>query len=449
MADYRCSKCGLVLEHIGVPPAIRMAQMYGQIVNTSSDQVPAEVRSDPYLYRGFYCRACNSAFCPSCSNMQGEICTGCGSRQLMPAYRPLLMRLGAKIEATQATLRQPSNQPAVRQPSGQPSGREPSASPRKKAVSVGTPVTPADDLTTSIRSIQDLPWPDLCVVCGAESVSQRLPLWGRVEGREVLVPMCATHAAAWPRRRAVIGAVQTVVAWVTYSVAAGTAWIAISSLRPVLTWWVRWPVGLGAGFISWIVAALGLSILLDRAGIGRSPVEFRGVEAQSGSTRIRIVNAEVRNAMRRAMADHPVDTVAPAAPWAALWPPVEPLKNAAAASPYRQRLQREMQALPAAGEQGIRKAFANLGNDTRHWVHRARRCEGAADAIRDFLLALLAAYEAARTVEGVEFQPSPRGNFIAAPNLGVDIVLPQVVVPIVVLRRDESRYCCLYFRPED
>jgi hypothetical protein len=95
-----------------------MAQMYGQVVNTGSEQVPDQVKSDPYLYRGLYCRACNRVFCPSCSNMQGEVCPGCGGRQLMPAYRPLLMRLSAQIEATQATPRQSDNQAAAPQPKG-------------------------------------------------------------------------------------------------------------------------------------------------------------------------------------------------------------------------------------------------------------------------------------------------------------------------------------------
>jgi hypothetical protein len=87
-----------VLEEIGIPPQIQMLQMYKQVVNIGSREVPEEIKNDPYLYRGFFCPNCNKAFCPQCSHMQGEICPECGQSGLMPAYRPLLK----KIVQTQA-----------------------------------------------------------------------------------------------------------------------------------------------------------------------------------------------------------------------------------------------------------------------------------------------------------------------------------------------------------
>ena len=93
MSTYSCSKCNKVLEEIGIPPQIQMLQMYKQVVNIGSAEVPEDIKSDPYLHRGFFCPNCNKAFCPQCSNMQGEICPECGQRGLMPAYRPLLKKI--------------------------------------------------------------------------------------------------------------------------------------------------------------------------------------------------------------------------------------------------------------------------------------------------------------------------------------------------------------------
>jgi len=93
MSTYRCSKCNKVLEEIGIPPQIQMVQMFKHVVNIGSTEVPEEIKNDPYLYRGFFCPNCNKAFCPQCSHMQGEICPECGQRVLMPAYRPLLIKI--------------------------------------------------------------------------------------------------------------------------------------------------------------------------------------------------------------------------------------------------------------------------------------------------------------------------------------------------------------------
>jgi tetratricopeptide (TPR) repeat protein len=93
MIVYRCSKCNKVLEEIGIPPQIQMLQMYKQVVNVGSTEVPEEIKKDPFLYRGFYCSACNMVFCPSCSNMQYEHCPSCRRPGLLPGYRPLLKRI--------------------------------------------------------------------------------------------------------------------------------------------------------------------------------------------------------------------------------------------------------------------------------------------------------------------------------------------------------------------
>jgi hypothetical protein len=93
MNTYCCSKCNKELEKIGIPPEIQMLQMYKQVVNIGSTEVPEEIKNNPYLYKGFFCPSCNKAFCPQCSNMQGAICPECGQRGLMPAYRPLLKKI--------------------------------------------------------------------------------------------------------------------------------------------------------------------------------------------------------------------------------------------------------------------------------------------------------------------------------------------------------------------
>ena len=103
MPNIKCSKCRKVLEEIGVPPQIQMMQMYKQVVNIGSEQVPEEIKNDPFLYRGFFCTACNKVFCPHCSNMQREVCPVCGQRRLMPAYRPLLKNVKA-VSATRMSL---------------------------------------------------------------------------------------------------------------------------------------------------------------------------------------------------------------------------------------------------------------------------------------------------------------------------------------------------------
>ena len=94
MAAIQCNNCNKVLEEIGVPPDIqtleRVKQMYKGSFSISSEAVPEEVRKDPYVYRGFFCPACNKVFCPACCGMQGEVCPGCNEKKLMPAYRPLL-----------------------------------------------------------------------------------------------------------------------------------------------------------------------------------------------------------------------------------------------------------------------------------------------------------------------------------------------------------------------
>lgn len=94
--DFSCSVCGAELEEIGVPPDILSLQSLqrsgGRVVNVGGT-VPQAIKDDPFLYRGFYCGACRKAFCPSCSNMQGEVCVSCGRPGLMPAYRPLLRSL--------------------------------------------------------------------------------------------------------------------------------------------------------------------------------------------------------------------------------------------------------------------------------------------------------------------------------------------------------------------
>lgn len=89
-SSFTCSLCGKELEEIGVPPEIQLLQSYGTVINIGSQSVPQEIKDDPYLYRGFFCAACRKAFCPQCSQMQGEVCVSCGHRELMPAYRPLL-----------------------------------------------------------------------------------------------------------------------------------------------------------------------------------------------------------------------------------------------------------------------------------------------------------------------------------------------------------------------
>jgi hypothetical protein len=95
-ADFSCSVCGAELEEIGVPPDILALQSLqrsgGRVVNIGGT-VPQAIKDDPFLYRGFFCGTCRKAFCPSCSNMQGEVCVSCGSPGLMPAYRPLLRSL--------------------------------------------------------------------------------------------------------------------------------------------------------------------------------------------------------------------------------------------------------------------------------------------------------------------------------------------------------------------
>ena len=93
MSSYSCSKCNKQLEEIGIPPHTMLAQLYGSVINTGSEAVPEEVKSDPFSYRGFFCRDCKKAFCRSCSNRQGEICPDCGKKALMPAYRPLFQEI--------------------------------------------------------------------------------------------------------------------------------------------------------------------------------------------------------------------------------------------------------------------------------------------------------------------------------------------------------------------
>lgn len=90
MPDYHCGQCGKTLEEIGIPPGVQLAQQYQNVVNVGSGSVPEEVRKDPFLYRGFFCTACKKAFCPTCCQMQGEICPQCKQKTLMPAYRPFL-----------------------------------------------------------------------------------------------------------------------------------------------------------------------------------------------------------------------------------------------------------------------------------------------------------------------------------------------------------------------
>lgn len=90
MPDYNCGQCGKTLEEIGIPPGVQLAQQYQNVVNIGSGSVPEEVKKDPFLYRGFFCTACKKALCPTCCQMQGEICPQCKQRKLMPAYRPLL-----------------------------------------------------------------------------------------------------------------------------------------------------------------------------------------------------------------------------------------------------------------------------------------------------------------------------------------------------------------------
>ena len=107
MPAFQCSKCGRALEEIGVPPQIQAVQMYNKVVNIGSEQVPEEIRNDPFVFRAFYCSACNKVFCPRCSNMQGEICPACKQRRLMPAYRPLLKKLKASSTSSTATERRP------------------------------------------------------------------------------------------------------------------------------------------------------------------------------------------------------------------------------------------------------------------------------------------------------------------------------------------------------
>ena len=94
----RCSGCRGYLEEIGVAPEVhgvqKLVDLYrragGGTTIVRSEEVPPEVRADPYLYRGFVCLGCDRAFCPACSNWQGETCPSCGQRTLLPAYRPLL-----------------------------------------------------------------------------------------------------------------------------------------------------------------------------------------------------------------------------------------------------------------------------------------------------------------------------------------------------------------------
>jgi len=107
MATYSCNKCGQGLEEIGIPAHIQAVQMYGSVVNVGAP-VPQEIKQDPFLYRGFFCPACKKAFCPTCSNKQGEICPQCNQKTLMPAYRPLLKSVepskeGVVEEAADAT----------------------------------------------------------------------------------------------------------------------------------------------------------------------------------------------------------------------------------------------------------------------------------------------------------------------------------------------------------
>ena len=77
IGSYRCSICRRTLEEIGIPPHLRMAQMYGKVV-VVGESLPKEVLDDPFLYRGLFCDACVQVFCPSCANMQTETCPKCG-----------------------------------------------------------------------------------------------------------------------------------------------------------------------------------------------------------------------------------------------------------------------------------------------------------------------------------------------------------------------------------
>jgi hypothetical protein len=93
---YHCSKCGKVLDEIGIQPDIQAVQeamrRYASVSIIKDPSAPDEVRDDPFLFRGFVCPNCLKAFCPGCSNMQGEVCPSCGQKTLMPAYRPLLAK---------------------------------------------------------------------------------------------------------------------------------------------------------------------------------------------------------------------------------------------------------------------------------------------------------------------------------------------------------------------
>jgi hypothetical protein len=61
MPAVHCSKCGKALEEIGVPPQIRLAQRYRQVINIGSESVPEEIKRDSFVYRGFFCTASRTA----------------------------------------------------------------------------------------------------------------------------------------------------------------------------------------------------------------------------------------------------------------------------------------------------------------------------------------------------------------------------------------------------
>jgi len=94
--SYSCSNCGKPLEKIGIPSEIQALRQYDSVIDVGSGGVPEMVKRDPFVYRGFVCPKCRKAFCPTCSNMQGEICPSCGEWTLMPAYRPLLKEYATK-----------------------------------------------------------------------------------------------------------------------------------------------------------------------------------------------------------------------------------------------------------------------------------------------------------------------------------------------------------------
>ncbi|MGD0654116.1 MAG: HEAT repeat domain-containing protein [Thermoguttaceae bacterium] len=109
-------------------------------------------------------------------------------------------------------------------------------------------------------------------------------------------------------------------------------------------------------------------------------------------------------------------------------------------------LNTEMGRLSISSRESILKALAEVRPP--HWILRAQRCSGTHDAIRDFVLSTISAYEKRISVGGVSIsRDNPAWFPVEYLFIGIDT--PRSVVPIVVLQPERELFYCLYFKPSE